>query len=276
MSLITILGASGFIGSALARRLSGTELACRTPDRNQRLTGTDLGHIIYCAGLTADFRSHPFETVEAHVCHLLHVLRDCEFQSLVYLSSTRVYRHHPGLAGEDSPLLVDSSDPDDLYGISKLMGEAVARACGRKIKIVRLSNVYGPDFTSENFLATMVREAVSTKQVKVHSSPDSEKDYVSVHDVVDSLIKIALGGKQEIYNVASGVNVSNFELTQRLRELTGCRIAFDPLAVKQSFPRISINRMRSEFEFQPSSVLDDLGKIVESYKAHYEKQARPG
>jgi nucleoside-diphosphate-sugar epimerase len=275
MSLITVLGASGFIGSALVRRLAGIGLTCLTPDKKQKLTGTNLGNIIYCVGLTADFRTRPFETVEAHVSHLVHVLRDCEFQSLVYLSSTRVYRNQTGLATEDDSLSVNSSNPDDLYNISKLMGESVALSCNRKVKVVRLSNVYGLDFTSENFLSLMLRDAVSKKQFTVRTSPDSEKDYISINDVADGLIKITREGKHNVYNLASGVNVSNQQLTQRLSELTNCQITFDPSMTRRSFPRIRIDRMRSEFGFQPSSVLDDLGMIIESYRARSENEPCP-
>jgi|GEM_PF-6066595 len=144
MSLITLLGGSGFIGSAIARRLTEKNLSYVAPNRSQELAGLNLGAVMYCVGLTADFRSQPLETVEAHVCHLLPILRDCEFRSLVYLSSTRVYRNHKGLASEDNLVLVGPSNQDDLYGISKLMDEAVVRACGRKFKIVRLSNQLPP------------------------------------------------------------------------------------------------------------------------------------
>ncbi len=274
MSLITVLGASGFIGSALVHRLTEMGVPCQTPDRNQKLAGTNLGDIIYCVGLTADFRSRPLETVEAHVCHLLHVLRDCDFQSLVYLSSTRVYRNQTGVASEADSISVDSSNQDDLYSISKLMGESVALASGRKVRVARLSNVYGSDFASENFLSAMIRDAVSNKQITVRTSPDSEKDYISVNDVVGSLIKIAREGKHDIYNLASGVNVSNRQLTQKITDVTGCRITFDPSSARQSFPTISIDRMRSEFGFQPSSVLKDLETVIGFYKAHFEKQRR--
>jgi nucleoside-diphosphate-sugar epimerase len=272
MTLITVLGASGFIGSALVQRVTEMGFRCQTPDRSQKLAGSNLGDVISCVGLTADFRSRPFETVEAHVCHLLHLLRDCEFQSLVYLSSTRVYRNQIGVASEGDSMAVDSSDLEDLYGISKLMGESVALASGRKVRVARLSNVYGSDFTSENFLSAMVRDAVSNRQITVRASPDSERDYVSINDVVGGLIKIVREGKHDIYNLASGVNVSNLQLTQKIAEVTGCRITFDPSSAKQSFPTIRIDRMRAEFGFQPASVLDDLETVIASYQAHFEKQ----
>ena len=106
----------------------------------------------------------------------------------------------------------------------------------------------------------------------IRTSADSEKDYVGIDDVVHGLIKITLEGKQNVYNLASGINVSNRQLTQKISELTGCRIAFDPMGTRQSFPTIRIDRMRSEFGFQPVFVLDDLERLVGSYKADFEKQ----
>jgi nucleoside-diphosphate-sugar epimerase len=269
MNLITLLGGSGFIGSAIARRLTEQNLTFSSPDRDQELAGSNLGDVIYCVGLTADFRARPLETVEAHVCHLLSILKSCEFQSLVYLSSTRVYRNQEGIAREADAVTVDGSNPDDLYAISKLMGEAAAMTCGRKAKIVRLSNVYGPDFTSENFLSSIIRDAVSGHQVTVHSSPDSERDYIRIDDVVDGIFRILREGQNCLYNLASGTNVSNRQLIEEISEATNCRILFDPTASKVSFPKISIDRMQAEFGFQPSSVLQDLAHVIGSYKAHF-------
>jgi len=61
------------------------------PTRDESLDGRDLGHIIYCIGITADFRRRPHDTITAHVTKLQEVLTRTSFESLVYLSSTRVY-----------------------------------------------------------------------------------------------------------------------------------------------------------------------------------------
>ena len=273
MSSITILGASGFIGSALVKRLAEIGLEYLAPTRDEKLAGRKLGNIIYCIGLTADFRERPFETVDAHICQLLHILRDCDFDSLLYLSSARIYQGHGSPAREEDSLRVSPSNPDHLYNISKVMGESLSLASGKKTRVVRLSNVYGEDYTSRNFLSTIIMEAVSTPRITVHNPPDAEKDYVSIHDVVDGLIKIAGEGRQNIYNLASGINVSNLRLTQRISELTGCQITFDPAAAGTSFPPINIGRMQSEFEFRPRSILDDLGSLIESYRKHHEDQS---
>jgi nucleoside-diphosphate-sugar epimerase len=229
----------------------------------------DLGDVIYCIGLTADFRSHPFEAAEAHACHLLRILRDCRCRSFVYLSSTRVYGKNAGPAREDDAVQVNSLKPEDLYNISKLMGESLALAWGGKTAVVRLSNVYGEDFGSRNFLSTIISQAVTTAKIILETSPDSEKDYISIHDVVDGLIQITLRGQQTIYNLASGTNVSNEQLTRRISELSDCRVAFVPGGHRVKFPVINIDRMRSEFGFQPRDVLDELSHLVDAYGKHH-------
>src|SRR5450631_61417 len=67
----TVLGAEGFIGSHVARRLAERQIPHQTLTRDI-LDHLDqpLGHLLYCIGLTADFRERPFDTVEAHV-HVL-------------------------------------------------------------------------------------------------------------------------------------------------------------------------------------------------------------
>ena len=269
MSLITVLGGSGFVGSAVIRRLGDAKLDHIAPGKSENLTGRRLGDVVYCVGLTADFRSRPLETVDAHVCHLMQIVRNCHFRSLVYLSSTRVYRKQSGTAHEEDMLSVNPSDRNDLYDISKIMGEAMAMAAGHKVKIVRLSNVYGPDFNSANFLSTILKDVVQRKQVMVHSSPDSEKDYISLNDVVEGLLRITLEGRHQIYNLASGKNVANSQLADEIRRLTGQELRFDPSAGKTISPLINIERMQEEFNFKPACVIDDLSNLVDSYKAQF-------
>jgi nucleoside-diphosphate-sugar epimerase len=264
--MITILGASGFIGQRLNERLGELNLERYAPDRAEDLAGKHLGDVIYCIGLTADFRSRPFDTVEAHVCKLLQVLRNSSFDSLLYLSSTRLYGTHGESTTEERALRIEPLSQSDLYNASKAMGESLALNSGGKVRIARISNVYGGDFASANFLTTIIRDAVSKKKIVLQTSDASEKDYISVDDVVAGLIKIATGGRERIYNLASGSNTSNGQLVESLRSLTGCAVEVLPGAPTVSFPPIDIDRMRSEFNFKPAHVLDDLAGLVSMYK----------
>jgi nucleoside-diphosphate-sugar epimerase len=270
--MYTIFGANGFIGSHLVKKLDEQSIPCFSLGRNDEIPKKNLGHIIYCIGITADFRSRPYDTVEAHVCRLLEILKKCEFDSFTYLSSVRVYKYNCEPCDEESPILINSIDTDDLYNISKIMGEAVCFASGKKIKIIRLSNVYGNDTSSTNFLSSIIRDAVTKKKIILQTSLDSEKDYVSIQDVTNIILKIVQNGRFSIYNVASGKNITNFKIVEKLQELTKCEIVVHPDAKKIIFPNIKIQKIQEEFSFSPSFLLDDLHQIKSNYtKFDYNK-----
>jgi nucleoside-diphosphate-sugar epimerase len=262
----TVLGATGFIGSHLLSHLQGLGHECLAPERGNPLVfSQDLGHVIYSIGLTSDFRTRPFDTVRAHVCYLADILERAAFESLLYLSSTRSYGHS-AKAEEDVPLLADPQNPGDLYNLTKTTGESLCFASGRpNARAVRLSNVYGGDFASDNFLFSVLRDAVQRKRVVLHTTLDSAKDYVSIDDVVKLLPAIAQSGRHRLYNVASGINVSNRELLAEIRRLTGCELEVSDQARTISFPKVSIERVRQEFDYSPALVLDDLQQLFARY-----------
>ena len=269
--MITVLGASGFIGSHLVKRLRALGLEHWAPARNETLARKNLGDVIYCIGLTSDFRSRPFDAAESHVCKLLEVLRNCEFDSLLYLSSTRLYGTHLQEGKEQCVLQCNPSQRDDLYNISKALGEALCLALDGRGRVVRLSNVYGADVASDNFLPSIIRDALAGKVITLNTTTDSAKDYIGLDDVIDNLIKIATSGQQNLYNLASGTNTSNRQIMDKICLLTGCRMQVAPDAVTMIYPIINIARMRGEFGLQPGQLLDNLERLVETFR----RQRRP-
>lgn len=267
MSLFTVLGASGFIGSHLVKHLQKEGLECFAPVKSADLSGQDLGNVIYCIGLSADFRTRPFETIEAHVCCLIDMLIRYKFDSFVYLSSARVYGSTEGAACEEDVIHSQPLVPGDLYNISKIMGESACFATGNdNVKVVRLSNVYGYDSQSENFVFSLIRDALYNRKILLNTTRDSEKDHINVADVVRILPQIAARGRYSIYNIASGKNIAAGQIVDKLSELTGCKVEVASNAQKICFPKISIKRIEEEFSFQSSSIIDDLAELVTVYK----------
>lgn len=85
LSTLTVLGATGYIGSRLVAHLQAQGHSVWAPVRGDAEVFTrPLGHVMYCVGLTADFRTRPFDTVDAHVGLLAEVLRRAQFDSLLY------------------------------------------------------------------------------------------------------------------------------------------------------------------------------------------------
>ena len=268
MNSFTILGAKGFVGSNLVSMLNRNNISYYAPKRDESLINRKNANIIYCIGLTADFREKPFETIEAHVCKLKQILFDCDFDSFTYLSSTRVYSHNIDKVDENSLVSISINDPFDLFNSSKLTGELLALNCGKKkIKIARLSNIYGYDFESKNFITSIVTDALTKGKIILRTTPDSAKDYIGIDDVVSLLYRISSEGKESIYNVASGFNTRNDEILDIIQHETGCEIEYNQAAERNIFPEIQVNRIKNEFGFSSSSnLLQNIPKIIEKFK----------
>jgi len=259
MSRFVVLGASGVIGRRLAMALRNAGEEVWTPARGDtEIFSRPLGHVIYAIGVTADFRIRPFDTVQAHVCLLTRLLREAEFDSLLYLSSTRVYSGATKCT-EETFLQVRSQEPSDLYNLSKLMGESICFSSGHKeVRVARLANVVGGDDTqSTNFLPTLWREAQVGKII-LQSTLTSKKDYIHIDDVVNLLPRIATLGQHKLYNVASGKQISHGQWVEYFMELTGCTVQIAIDAAETIFAPIDVTRVCDEFGFVPRPVFTAL------------------
>ena len=273
--LATLIGAEGFIGSHLRRRLQRDGWDCRASPRDDPgLLRRPLGTVFYCAGLTADFAQRPHDTVRAHVALLNEILASARFDALVYLSSTRLYDSLPGIAAdEDSGLLLNPAQPRHLYDLSKALGESLCRHAGQgRARVARLACVYAGAEDADGFIGNLLRRLRQHQAsaagrgdgaaLEIDTSAHVWRDYVHIDDVLDALLHIATGGSQAAYNLASGVNVSNAQLFQRLGQLAGCEIRATRSQRMPCAAPVSIARLRAEFGWQPVPVLDMLEPLV--------------
>ena len=274
MKHATVIGASGFIGRHLTRRLraEGFEVHEAARDADRWLHGP-LGHVFYCAGLTADYAQRPHDTVDAHVALLNRVLRLGQFESLVYLSSTRLYDGSLAeAADEGTALALDPRQPRHLYDLSKALGESLCHVAGAgRARIARLSCVYRGADDADGFLPQLLRgvpqalaqaESGQPPRLRIDTTPCAARDYVHLDDVLQALLLIATRGTQPVYNVAAGRNISNRELFARLRELSGCEVVAGQRHIVRPAPRIDISRLCKEFAWRPVGLLDKLAELL--------------
>lgn len=263
--MFTVIGSAGFIGSHLIHYLRQARFDYCAPNRGDpEVFSRPLGHVIYCAGYTADFRVKMFETVEAHVCYLKNIIARAQFDSLLYLSSTRVYQG-ADTTHEESDLKINPHNSGNLYNLSKLMGESLCFSIPKpNMRVVRLSNVYGTDMGPQNFLGSLIHDAVEKKEIVLKTALTSSKDYIAVEDVAPLLVAIATRGKHKLYNLASGRNVTNQQIVECLASIAHCSVRVDSHAPDASFPSIQIKRIQSEFQFAPLVLEEILPKITQS------------
>ena len=262
----TILGASGYVGTALLAALerAGHPVHAVTRGALPSLLETrrNVGHVIDCIGLTGDFRSRPHDTAEAHVGITARCLSRLNFDSFLFLSSTRVYARAAS-THEASPIPALPADPSDLYNLTKLAGEALCLANARPtVRVARVSNIYGPALPAETFLGALLQEGRDNGAVQFRQSPHSCKDYVSLADVTRLLPLIATQGAHRSYNLASGTNTTHAAIALLLRRHAGWHVSFAPNAPTLRFPPIDIARLTAEFDAPLSNSSDQIATLV--------------
>lgn len=185
-----VTGGTGFIGSALVKRLVRDGHSVRVLDNNQRGVASRLAdiandvelvqadirdahavrqacrgvdavyHLAYVNG-TEFFYTKPELVLDIGVKGMMNVIDGCLAESvgeLVLASSSEVYQTPPTVPTDESvPLSVpDPLNPRYSYGGGKIISELMAINYGRKnferVTIFRPHNVYGPDMGWEHVI----------------------------------------------------------------------------------------------------------------------------
>ena len=224
------------------------------------------GHLIYCVGATGRFLDDPIKTFEANTKLLADALVSQNYESLTYLSSTRLY-HSCASTSENTKIIVNSESPDDLYTITKLAGESLCTTLApRSSRILRLSNVVSASLQCSQFHAQLINAALTKKHIKIQSTLDSEKDYIYLDDVVTAILNLISIEQTGIINVGSGMNSTNAELINWIEKELGLIYSIDKLATTRQLAPIDIQKVRSMINFRPTQLCDFFPKILNSIK----------
>jgi nucleoside-diphosphate-sugar epimerase len=237
------------------RGRDGLEVALRGADLVYHLAAqpTVIGGV--------DDASYTFDTNVGGTFNVLRAAALNDVKRVVFASSRQVY-------GEPINLPVDEEAPlmaINLYGATKLSGEALCRAyrreTGLSAVVLRLANVYGPRDTGR--VIPLWLDQVKAGQDLVVYGGKQVLDFVWVGDAVAALERAgaALGPLPPI-NVGSGTGTKLLDLARRLGRLVGGRptLLLQPARPAEVTRYIGkTERMRELLQLEPS--LDPLGHL---------------
>ncbi|MFI1017858.1 dTDP-glucose 4,6-dehydratase [Streptomyces sp. NPDC020965] len=148
--------------------------------------------------------------VAADVATVLHVSTDEVYGSI-----------ESGSWDENEPLL-----PNSPYSASKAGSDLVARAAwrthGLDVRITRCSNNYGPYQNIEKLIPLFITNLLRGRPVPLYGDGRNVREWLHVADHCAALQLVLTRGRAgEIYNIGSGVEVTNAQITHRLIELCG-------------------------------------------------------
>ena len=282
MGKIVCVGSSGFIGSALVRKLDefGVDNVTCLPSSSDgpslhrdadwvlaHLDGADVMYI--CAGQTggvgkmqADPMSFVYPNVGIHM-NLFRAAQECGVRRVICLQSTTGYpdsdlpmQEHEYCKGELHPAyFVPGNTHRFIYRLSQMFKNI-------EFLFFRPSNVYGPanDFNpiTSHVIEATVRKVLERKDPFVIWGDGSEvRDAVYVDDLAEAMVA-GLEGPPGAYNVASGQEMSVKQIVAVLLEHADFAptIQYDaskPRAI--SARRLDISRARSLLNWEPQVMM---------------------
>lgn len=184
--------------------------------------------------------------VNAQATHtIVEALEHHPLEQLVFASTMDVYHTHGATHDE-----LDSPAPANVYGLSKLIGEAsiaYAERVGRcrAAVVLRLANVYGPYETNPHLIPDAVRRILDHDGAPelVMGYLGATRDFVHVEDVADALgraVTAAPAGFHRL-NLGTGEPVPVRKVVQVLQRLLGdSRPLRENPAAFRRFDRVSL------------------------------------
>ena len=250
----TVIGASGYVGQHVVKRLSRLGIDVKAPRRGSelQLLGTDLGELFYCAGMTSDYAANPLNTTQVHINLILSLLESCRYNSIVYLSSTRLYDRPSAtdvcseLISENDSILMNTQNPRHLYDLTKAVGESLClNMASEKASIARLACVWDTSDIATGFIPSLIRQLQevrykpsSEKCIFVNSTADVARHYIHINDLVSAIIDMAYKeGCDQIISLASeSTPVKNSCIFSLLEKSYGIKILTqsDSLEIKSN------------------------------------------
>jgi nucleoside-diphosphate-sugar epimerase len=246
-----VLGGGGFIGRSLVRELRarGVRVVVLTrsgpPETGVEWLTTDLASVdvgriaterrvdtVFDLAGSADAPGSlraPLDDLESNAGQTLRTLESLRGVPTppvyVYGSSAAVY-------GRVSRVPIEEGDlprPLSPYAVSKLTAEKYVslyqRVHGQPAMSLRLFSVYGPGQRKQAIFDLMLQARTSGDALRVNAPADVTRDFIFIKDVVNATIALAerAPAEGEIYNVASGHEISMDELAKAILVASGAR-----------------------------------------------------
>jgi len=255
-----VLGGSGFIGGALARRLvtlgahvtltaTGPATAQRVVDLAERAQieiadlcdrgrlatlVPDQDFIFNFAGVSGAVQSNtrPAEDLEVNgqgVLNLLEACRELNSTARIIFPGSRLQYGVPVYLPVDEahPLR-----PISIYGAHKLLGEVYHQLYhhnhGLRTTVLRISNPYGfshppAEGAEYNVVGRFIHAALADQPLQVFGDGRQQRDYLHIDDVVEAVLRTALTEAMvgQAYNLGAGRPVPLIEMAQLIVSTIG-------------------------------------------------------
>lgn len=236
MKSCIVIGAGGFIGSAIAAEAQQRGYALTAVDRHNYAVhrGASATLLINANGNPRKFidERDPAQGFELSVASVMHTLHDFQYEHYFQISSGAIYPREddPRHNGEDTSLQPADMSP---YGLHKWLAEQLVRHYAPHHFIVRLGGAVGPRLRKNALF-----DLLTGGPWFVH--PDSEFQYMDTRDLARALFD--LYESQLPAGTLLNLSAPGAVSVRRMAELAGAPIPESALARPQTRAELNVER----------------------------------
>ena len=185
------------------------------------------------------YSQYPVETIMINIKgaeHALNLADRCG-ANVLYMSTVEVYGNAIGedVFTEDYTGKLNLATSRSCYTESKRVSEAMCQSFiaekGVKVKIVRLSRIFGPTMlvTDSKASSQFIKKAIAGEDIVLKSKGEQFFSYTYVSDAVAAMLHVMINGENGVaYNVANEkCNVHLKDFAQMCAECNGKDVVFD-------------------------------------------------
>jgi len=156
------------------------------------------------------------------VQNILEILRNRKNIKLIQISTDEVFGEI--LRGGFNE--TDRLSPSNPYAATKAAAEMLIKSYVRTydvdVTLARCVNNYGPRQFPEKLVPKVIISALKNEKIPIHGKGTARRQWISVQDHCDALLKIILKSKKpSVYNISGSYEGSNIEVVEKILKIMG-------------------------------------------------------
>ena len=229
--------------------------------------------VVHLAALTGLVKCHdnPQNAFKINVYGTYNVVNACSKIGckFIFISSREVYGETLDKNTSEDDMLL----PNNVYGITKMIGENIIQFFSRKqnldFTILRLTNVYGPE-GDQYGAQVIIKKALAEKKIQILGGTQ-RLNYVYVDDVVE-IIHCCMSNpdsSQEIFNVGSKDTLSIKEFVAKIVKVLDEDIEIEHKPMRETETtnfEPNLSKLEKSFGLPQTSLEDGIKKTIDWYK----------
>jgi len=292
---VLVTGASGQIGSRLARKLMNhgadvyalsTTNSFENEPRIKYIKKTrgesiveelpEIDLVFHLASQTSAYiaRASVSKDIQTNLLDSIHLIEKLSHQStppdLIYAGSMTAYGMGQQEAINEECLI----NPQTFYDVGKLANEMYLEQYVREGRLkscitLRLSNIYGAQQIStrseRGFLDRCIWNAIEGRNLNVYGDGDYLRDYLHIEDAVEAFYsagKIASKTGIEVFNIGTAKGTTLKSALQQIADGANILTGKESRLIEMEFPEAAYNIEKRHSIADPSSFMNQTGWVA--------------